>query len=62
MSIIEYLPIVLAGAGIALRFWLSRDVAQSATVARPAVPAAAGVTPPRPAAKPDAQRPDLALA
>lgn len=60
MSIIEYLPVVLAGAGIALRFWMSRDVArtESATITRPL--ASANST--RMASKTDAQRAELALA
>lgn len=64
MSILEYLPFALAGAGIALRFWLSRNVAQTAntTLIHPAAPVSANNTAPRSVSKPDAQRSDLALA
>lgn len=60
MPIIEYLPVILAAAGIALRFRLSRDIAQAMPAAAPqAAPAMASA---RTVNKAEGQRPGLALA
>lgn len=63
MSAIEYLPVVLAGAGIALRFWMSREATH--TTAAPVVcaaPSTPAFTPARAADKAVSQHPELALA
>ena len=64
MSLFSYLPAVLAGAGIALRFWLSRASAPTVTASIPsaAEPVPAVTTAQRSATPPAVQRPELALA